>query len=148
VFLLGAKPGVGEKAAQNIEKRWPGVRITGIYSPPFGFEKSDIECKRMIDVVNAARPQLLVIGLSPPKQEIWIAQSIEQLDINVAVCAGATIDFLAGTVLRAPRWMQVAGMEWVFRILTEPTRLGPRYAVDGIKFLRILIREWRAASRN
>lgn len=141
VFLLGAMPGVAERAAARIERRWPAVRVVGTYSPPLGFEKDDLEAQRILNKVNEAEAGLLVVGLSPPKQEIWVAKHRGAINVSVAICAGATIDFLAGQKTRAPRWMQRSGLEWVHRILTEPKRLLPRYASDGCALIGLLCRE-------
>jgi N-acetylglucosaminyldiphosphoundecaprenol N-acetyl-beta-D-mannosaminyltransferase len=141
VFLLGAMPGVGEEAANQIRHCWPWVKVVGTYSPEFGFENSVAQQEKMIAAINKARPELVVVGLSPPKQEIWIANSIRSLQCQVAICAGATIDFLAGSKPRAPIWMQKFGLEWIFRIVTEPRRLLPRYLADGLQFLRLMVRE-------
>ena len=86
-----------------------------------------------------------MVGISPPKQEIWLSNSIRNLNIKAGICAGATIDFLAGAIPRAPLWMQRVELEWVFRVLTEPRRLAPRYAKDGVAVTRLLLK--RATGR-
>ena len=138
VFLLGAMPGVADRASFSIEERWRSVRVVGTYSPPFGFEKDELEAQRIIKRINAAKPDLLVLGISPPKQEVWIADHQHGLNCSVAICAGATIDFLAGEKARAPRWMQRFRLEWLHRMLSEPRRLVPRYFSDGLAILRLL----------
>jgi len=147
VYLLGAAPGVAERAARNIEARWPAVAIVGTYSPPLGFERDEKENQAIIERVNAARADVLVIGLGAPKQELWIAAHHEKLNAKTALCIGATIDFLAGEKKRAPRWMQQFGVEWLHRMLSEPKRLLKRYARDAVIFPRLLWREWRGAAR-
>lgn len=141
VFLLGALDGVAERAAENIRARWPAVTVAGTYSPKSGFEDSASEQAAMATRINEAEPELLIVGLSPPKQEIWIAEALDDLDVNVAIGAGATIDFIAGEKPRAPRWMQASSLEWVHRIWVEPVRLGPRYFRDGLRFLYLFLRE-------
>lgn len=144
VFLLGAMPGVAEQAAANIERRWPNVDVVGTYSPPLGFENDSHETEQMIQRVNAASVDLLVLGLSPPKQEIWISRNQQAIQGGVAICAGATIDFLAGEKSRAPLWMQRSGLEWLHRMITEPRRLLPRYASDGAMLIKLLAGEiWK-----
>ncbi|MCC9605402.1 WecB/TagA/CpsF family glycosyltransferase [Blastopirellula sp. JC732] len=142
VFLLGAAPGVAQRAAAQIEQRWPNVTVCGTYSPPLGFEHDEAENERIIEMINAAAPQLLVIGLGAPKQELWIARHHSKLKIKAAVCAGATIDFLAGEKQRAPRWMQQGGIEWLHRMLVDPRRLVRRYVRDAIVFPTLVWREW------
>ncbi|MDX1947213.1 MAG: WecB/TagA/CpsF family glycosyltransferase [Pirellulaceae bacterium] len=142
VYLLGAAPGVGERAAANIERRWPAVRVVGHYSPPLGFEKDEAENEAILAKIAAARPDVLILGLGAPKQELWISRHHGQIAARAALCVGATIDFLAGEKARAPLWMQDAGLEWLHRVLSEPRRLARRYARDAWIFPRILFREW------
>ena len=142
VYLLGAGPGVAERAAANIQRKWPGVKIVGTYSPPLGFERDDAENRAILERIAAARPDVLVVGLGAPKQELWVHQHREKIAAKVALCVGATIDFLAGEKARAPRWMQRVGLEWFYRVASEPKRLAARYARDAWVFPRLLAREW------
>ena len=145
VFLLGAAPGVAERAARRIEEIWPAVKVVGTYSPPLGFERNDAENERIIGLVNAARPDLLVLGFGAPKQELWIARHHQRLAARCALCVGATIDFLAGEKRRAPVWMRRLRLEWLHRLATEPRRLAQRYARDAWVFPQLVWREWRRA---
>jgi N-acetylglucosaminyldiphosphoundecaprenol N-acetyl-beta-D-mannosaminyltransferase len=142
VFLLGAAPGVAERAGDNIRSRYPWVRVCGAYSPPLGFERDAGETGRIRALIEEACPDLLVVGISPPRQEIWVAGELDTLNASVAVCSGATIDFLAGHKRRAPLWMQRSGTEWLYRTWTEPGRLGRRYLVDAGRVVVILLRHW------
>jgi N-acetylglucosaminyldiphosphoundecaprenol N-acetyl-beta-D-mannosaminyltransferase len=142
VYLLGAMPGVGEEAARRIRATWPHVRVVGTYSPPLGFEKNAEENRAIIGRINAANPDLLVLGLGAPKQELWIHENAARIDARVALCVGATIDFLAGNKSRAPKWMGRCGLEWIHRVATEPKRLAKRYLRDAIQFPKLLWREW------
>lgn len=141
VFLLGAMPGIAEVAAAKIEARWPHVSVVGTYSPPMGFENDPAENRSIVDRINSVSPDLLVVGVTPPRQEIWLSSHMDEIHASVGIGAGATIDFLAGAKPRAPRWMQRFGMEWVFRAFSEPRRLVPRYFSDGLAVLRLLYRE-------
>ena len=143
VFLLGAAPGVAQRAAERIQQRWPAVEVVGCYSPPLGFEHDDAENARIIAQVNAAQPDLLVLGFGAPKQELWIAKHQAQLRAKCALCVGATIDFLAGEKRRAPVWMRRLRLEWLHRVATEPRRLFKRYARDAWVFPQLVWREWR-----
>lgn len=143
VFLLGAAPGVAERAARCIHKRWPDVKVVGAYSPPLGFERDEAENDRIIAMVNDARPDLLVLGFGAPKQELWIAKHHARLAAGCALCVGATIDFLAGEKHRAPVWMRRLRLEWLHRLATEPRRLFKRYARDAWVFPQLVWREWR-----
>lgn len=146
-FLLGAAPGVGERAAQNIERQWPGVQVVGTYSPPLGFEKCQRENDVILQKIAAVRPDVLLVGLGAPKQELWVNAHREEIDAAVTLCVGATIDFLAGEKKRAPLWMRRGGLEWLHRVVTEPRRLLRRYARDAWIFPRLLWHEWQASHR-
>lgn len=144
VFLLGALEGVAECAAGKIVEHWSCVDIVGVYSPPMGFDNDPDESAAIRALIRDASPDLLVVGVSPPRQEIWLSENIGRMHVKSAICAGATIDFLAGKVRRAPRWMQRFGLEWVYRVMSEPGRLAPRYARDAAVMIWLLIREgWR-----
>lgn len=142
LFLLGAAPGVGLRAAAKIKRVHPHVEIVGVDSPPLGFERSAEENHRLVELIRRAEPDLLVVGLGAPKQELWVHRHRERLHAKVALCVGATIDFLAGEKTRAPHWLQQARLEWLHRLLSEPRRLGPRYARDAWLFPQLVWREW------
>jgi N-acetylglucosaminyldiphosphoundecaprenol N-acetyl-beta-D-mannosaminyltransferase len=139
-YLLGAMPGVAEVAAKNIEANWPQVRVTGCYSPPLGFEKSAAENEKILAQIAAAEPDLLIVGVGAPKQELWVHAHRERLAAKAALCVGATIDFLAGEKARAPLWMRRVGIEWMHRLATEPKRLAGRYARDAWIFPQLVMR--------
>jgi N-acetylglucosaminyldiphosphoundecaprenol N-acetyl-beta-D-mannosaminyltransferase len=143
VFLLGAAPGVAREAASRIERDWPSVHVVGTYSPPAGFEHDPQESAEMLAAIASASPDLLVVGLGAPKQELWIHRHRHELSTKVALCVGATIDFLAGHRRRSPVWMRRIGLEWLHRVLSEPRRLAGRYARDAWVFPRLLWREWQ-----
>ncbi|MGE0760405.1 MAG: WecB/TagA/CpsF family glycosyltransferase [Pirellulaceae bacterium] len=147
VFLLGAAPGVAERAAARIRTTWPGVEVTGCYSPPLGFEHDADENQAILAHIAAARPDVLIVGFGAPKQELWVHRHRQELQAKIALCAGATIDFLAGQRHRAPPWMRRAGLEWLHRMLSEPRRLVRRYARDAIVFPRLVIHAWFATRR-
>lgn len=144
VYLLGAMPGVAERASAQIQEEWPAVRVVGTYSPPLGFEKDAEECDAIVQRIADAAPDVLIVGLGAPKQELWVHAHRDRLAATVALCVGATIDFLAHEKARAPRWMQCCGLEWLHRLLTEPKRLFRRYAHDAWVFPQLVWREWRS----
>jgi N-acetylglucosaminyldiphosphoundecaprenol N-acetyl-beta-D-mannosaminyltransferase len=146
VFLLGAAPGVADQAAARIERQWPNVHVVGTYSPPPGFENSNFENARTLSAIAAAKPDLLIVGFGAPKQELWVHCHRRRMQAKVVICAGATIDFLAGHRRRSPVWMQRAGLEWLHRLLSEPRRLASRYARDAFIFPRLVWREWRRSA--
>ena len=142
VFLLGAMPGVADRAKANIHDKWPLVDVVGTLSPDFGFDKSIVDSKAICEIINSSGAQLLVLGLGAPKQELWIKQYAPDISVKVALCVGATIDFLAGEKARAPMWMRKVGLEWLHRMLSEPKRLAKRYLIDAIVFPKLVMGEW------
>jgi len=142
VFLLGAAEGVAAKAAENITADFAEVEVVGVYSPPMGFERDEDENERILAMISDAEPHVLVVGLGAPKQEIWVHRHQARLNCRVALCVGATIDFLAGAVPRAPQWMQKRGLEWFYRMCSDPGRLVKRYAWDAWVLPQLFWREW------
>ena len=142
IFIIGGKEGIAEKAKQNLERDLPGIRIVGTYAPPFGFEKDEKELNRINEMISSAHPDILIACFGCPKQEKWIYENYQKYDAKVSVCAGATVDFLAGNVNRAPKWMSDHGLEWFYRFLQEPKRMFKRYFIDDVKILK-LIRKYK-----
>ncbi len=142
VFFLGSMPGVAELAAKNLAKRFPGFRMAGCYSPPFGFEKNPEENKKIIRKINESKAPILFIALGAPKQEKWIYRHMNDLNIKAAFCIGASIDFEAGVVKRAPEWMGKLGLEWLWRLASDPKRLWRRYLIEDMGFLGLFLKEW------
>lgn len=138
LFILGGKDGVAEQAKKKLEEKYPGIRIVGTLAPPLGFEKDPVELARINDTISQAKPDLLIVCFGCPKQEKFIYENIEKYDAKVSVCAGATVDFLAGNVKRAPKWMSDNGLEWFYRFTQEPGRLFKRYFVDDVKILSLI----------
>jgi N-acetylglucosaminyldiphosphoundecaprenol N-acetyl-beta-D-mannosaminyltransferase len=132
---------VSERAARRIAVAWPSVDVVGCYSPPPGFEGDAAETAKILGLVASAAPDVLIVGLGAPKQELWVHRHHGQLQAKVALCVGATIDFLAGEKSRSPVWMRRAGLEWAHRMLTEPRRLAGRYARDAWVFPGLVWRE-------
>ena len=129
VFLLGGSPGSAALAGKAFTARFPGLCIAGI-AAPFINLNDELSCRNAVDAVAAARPDLLLVAFGCPKQDLFLARHLEELGCRVGIGVGASLDFVAGRVRRAPRSVQHAGMEWVFRLLQEPRRLGNRYARD------------------
>ena len=130
VFLLGAGPGVADQAAENLEKTYPGIKIAGTYSPPFGFEKNRDEVNKINRMLSSSHADILILGLGVPKQELFGYENMKEYKIPVTVNAGATIDFIAGNKKRAPKWMVDNGLEWLYRVIQEPRRVGKRVLND------------------
>lgn len=130
MFFLGAAEGVAAKAAENLKKRYPGLNVVGTYSPPFGFEKDENEMTKIEDMIHQAAPHILIVGLGCPKQEKFIYHNREKLGVPISLGLGASLDFEAGNVKRAPKWMSNCGLEWVYRITQDPKRMAKRYYND------------------
>jgi N-acetylglucosaminyldiphosphoundecaprenol N-acetyl-beta-D-mannosaminyltransferase len=147
IYLLGGMPGEAEAAAANLCARHPALRVAGTYCPPFGFEHDEAECRRIVGRINAVAPAFVFVGVGSPKQEKWIAAWRHELRCGVLLGIGITIAFLAGTVKRAPPWMQKTGTEWLYRLIQEPQRLFKRYAHD-LAIVGIVLRERRKRLRG
>jgi len=140
IFLMGAADGVAKRAQEKINKKVGREMVIESYSPPFGFEKDEVECQRIIDRINNSGATVLAIGVGAPKQEKWIAQYRNQLEyIRVFLAIGATIDFEAGEKDRSPQWMSNMGVEWLHRLFSEPERLWKRYLVEDLPFFWLLL---------
>jgi N-acetylglucosaminyldiphosphoundecaprenol N-acetyl-beta-D-mannosaminyltransferase len=126
-FYYGSSEPVSDRLKQVLSTQYPGLSIADSFCPPFR-PLTPEEDTEIVERINAARPDILWIGLSTPKQERWMASHLHKLDVPVMIGVGAAFDFLAGTVPEAPTWMQRSGLEWLYRLCSEPQRLGPRYA--------------------
>ncbi len=142
IFLLGAAPGVAEEAARRIARQYPTLPEISFFSPPFKpleeMDHDEIKAR-----IREVQPELLLVSFGCPKQEKWISMHYRELGVPVAIGVGATLDFLAGRVRRAPRWMQRSGAEWLFRMAQEPRRLFGRYAGDIRHFFPALVAQRR-----
>ena len=137
LFLLGAAEGVADKAARNLKDKYEGLNIVGTYSPSYGFEKKEDEIQHIIDIVRNVKPDILAVGLGAPKQEKFIYKYKDELNVSVSLAIGASIDFEAGNVNRAPKWMQRVGLEWFYRLCKEPKRMFKRYLIDDLKIIKV-----------
>ena len=140
IYILGAAEGVGQKAANNLKKRYHNLTIAGVYSPKIGFEKDSDELKRIKEVILEAKPDILAVSLGSPKGEKFIYRHLQEYGVPLSISIGATIDFEAGNIKRAPKWISEIGFEWMFRITQDPKRLVKRYWNDAVKILPIIIK--------
>ena len=140
MFFLGAAEGVAAKAAENLSNRYKGLQVVGTYSPPYGFEKDQEEMAKIKKMIKEANPDILIVGLGCPKQEKFIYYNREELGVPISLGLGASFDFEAGNIKRAPRWMADHGLEWMYRITQDPKRLIKRYFVDDMKVLGMVIK--------
>lgn len=125
-FLYGGSAGVAEGLATKLEMRFPGLEMVGTHAPPFQ-DLTEAAEREVVAQINSAAPDIVWIGLSSPKQERWMAAHLGRIEAPVMIGVGAAFDFLSGRKPQAPRWVQSAGLEWLFRLATEPRRLWPRY---------------------
>ena len=138
IFIIGGKERVAERAKENLEEKYKAIKIVGTYSPPIGFESDEDELEKINRIVSAVRPDILIVCFGCPKQEKWIYENYKNYGACVSICAGATVDFLAGNKKRAPRWMSRFGLEWLYRTIQEPKRLFRRYFVDDLRILKMV----------
>ena len=141
LFLLGASPGVGALLKNKIESIYPNVLVKGIYVPPFMQVFTAEENKKMLDAVNQAQPDILLVSLTAPKQDIWIAEHKHLLQVPLSIGIGGAFEVMAGLVPRAPKWMHRAGLEWLYRLLQEPKRMYRRYLIEAPLFIPLIIRQ-------
>jgi N-acetylglucosaminyldiphosphoundecaprenol N-acetyl-beta-D-mannosaminyltransferase len=138
VYLLGGKPGSAETAARVLAEEY-GVITAGWDDCRIAADGTDVDGHDSAARVRAAKPDLILVGLGPPKQELWIHRTAESLRPAVGLGIGAGLDFLAGRHKRAPRWMAKSGLEWAFRLAQEPRRLWRRYLVESPRFAAIVL---------
>jgi len=133
-FFYGSTTETLNRLREKLINDFPRLNIKGVYSPPFR-ELSEEEDKAIIEMINGFLPDVLWVGLGCPKQQIWMYKHRDKLKVPVMVGVGAAFDFIAGTKPQAPEFMRENGLEWLFRLLTEPRRLWKRYFVNGALFL-------------
>lgn len=148
MFFLGAKEGVAAKAAESLMKRYGGLQVVDTYSPPLGFENNKTEIEKIKNMIVSANPDILIVGLGCPKQEKFMYHYCKELGVPISFGLGASFDFEAGTIKRAPKWMANHGLEWLFRITQDPKRMAKRYLIDDRKILKLAIKYRRSTMKN
>ena len=139
IYFLGAKEGVAKQLAAMYQSRYPGIRVAGYYTPPFAAAFSEEQNAVMRSAINAAKPDVLFVSLTAPKQDIWIHQQLEHLNVKLAIGVGAAFDSEAGSLKRAPILMQQMGLEWFYRFLQEPGRMFRRYFIEAPIFVPLVM---------
>ena len=137
-FFYGGAEGVPEELAANLRRHFPELQVAGTYSPPFR-PLTPAEDEQVVQMLNQAAPDIVWVGLSTPKQERWMAAHVGRIEAPVLIGVGAAFDFLTGRKRQAPRWMQRNGLEWLFRLLTEPRRLWRRYLINNPLFVLLVL---------
>lgn len=133
-FFYGGAEDVPEQLSQALQKKYPRLRVAGAYSPPFRV-LTDAEDQQIVDQINQANPDIIWVGLGTPKQDLWMASHRGALNAAVIIAVGAAFDFHTGRKKQAPLWMQRSGLEWLYRLLSEPRRLAGRYLVYNPLFV-------------
>jgi N-acetylglucosaminyldiphosphoundecaprenol N-acetyl-beta-D-mannosaminyltransferase len=139
-YFYGGDKGVAEKLINRLTQQFPGLRVAGFWSPPFTPLTPDQD-DEIIMKINATEPDIVWVGLSTPKQEYWMSQHLGRVTAPVMIGVGAAFDFHAGVKKQAPYWMQRNGLEWLFRLKSEPRRLWRRYLINIPVFLWMVLLE-------
>ncbi len=139
-YFYGGDDGVPELLKSKLVNRFPGLNVVGTFSPPFR-ALSDEEDEKIVEDINDAEPDIVWVGLSTPKQERWMAAHVNRLKAPVLIGVGAAFDFHTGLKMQAPRWIQRGGLEWLFRLLTEPRRLWRRYLRNNPLFILMILQQ-------
>jgi N-acetylglucosaminyldiphosphoundecaprenol N-acetyl-beta-D-mannosaminyltransferase len=137
-YFYGGAEGVPELLAQSLTARFPDLHVAGTYSPPFG-PLAAKENAGLADQINAVYPDVIWVGLGTPKQDLWMAANRNRLNAPVLIAVGAAFDFYTGRKKQAPIWMQRSGLEWLFRLLSEPRRLWKRYLIYNPLFVTLVL---------
>jgi len=149
IFMLGGREGVPQEAMRRVNNRAGRRLAVGAYSPPMGFERSQTECDRIVELIKNSGANVVLVGLGNPKQLFWIDRNRSRLpEVNLFMALGATVDFEAGNIVRAPKWVQRMRIEWLFRFILEPRRLFRRYFIDDLPYFYHLHRERRKLNKK
>ena len=148
MYILGAAEGVAAKAAENLKAKYEKLEVVGTYSPPMGFENDEAEVMSIINRINNSNADILAVALGSPKGEKFIYQIRERINVSLSISIGATIDFEAGVIKRAPKWMSNIGFEWLYRVIQEPERMLKRYWNDVISIGPIIKKYVKSTDEN
>jgi N-acetylglucosaminyldiphosphoundecaprenol N-acetyl-beta-D-mannosaminyltransferase len=146
LYLLGSDPPVAREAADELRRWYPRLEVAGAHHGYFDLDSA--HNLRVIEDVNARRPDIVLVGMGTPKQELWVERYAERIDADILWTVGALLDYISGRVPRAPRWLADNGLEWIFRLAVEPQRMWKRYLIGNPAFLSRVLRERRRAGRG
>jgi N-acetylglucosaminyldiphosphoundecaprenol N-acetyl-beta-D-mannosaminyltransferase len=141
LYLLGSEPGIADAAARRLERRFPDLRVVGTHHGYFDVGSAHDD--RVIEHINARRPDFLLVGMGTPKQEQWVRENAARLDVDVVWTVGALFDYVSGRVPRAPAWLADNGLEWIFRLAIEPQRMWRRYLLGNPVFVSRVLHQAR-----
>jgi N-acetylglucosaminyldiphosphoundecaprenol N-acetyl-beta-D-mannosaminyltransferase len=142
IYLLGCDPGVAEVAAVQLRRQYPRLRVDGTHHGYF--EPGSPHNERVIEDINARAPDIVLVGMGTPKQELWVDENAERIEASVCWTVGALFDYVSGRVPRAPGWLSDNGLEWIFRLMIEPQRMWRRYLLGNPVFVSRIISQARA----
>jgi N-acetylglucosaminyldiphosphoundecaprenol N-acetyl-beta-D-mannosaminyltransferase len=142
VFFLGAAPGIAERLFLHYSLMHPKLSISGYYCPPMAKTFSKEENEKMVTMINQSGAEVLFVSLTAPKQDIWIHQHLDQLNVKIAMGVGAAFNSELGYIKRAPQWVQSAGLEWFYRFIQEPSRLFKRYFIEAPLFIPLVLKQY------
>lgn len=149
VFLLGGRNDVAHRSAQILQASYRALKVAGVHVPPFGFEEDVVEMEALFEAVCRAQPDIIYVALGSPKEDNLIAQLRARVPRAWCIGVGISFSWAAGTLPRAPLWMQQMGLEWLHRLWHEPRRLGRRYLVDDVPFaVRLFVHAWQTRTRG
>jgi N-acetylglucosaminyldiphosphoundecaprenol N-acetyl-beta-D-mannosaminyltransferase len=140
-FFYGGADGVPQKLKDSLCGKFPGLKVVGAYSPPFR-PLTTQEDEDVVRMINGFSPDIVWVGIGAPRQEKWMASHLGRLNAHVMIGVGAAFDFLSGAKRQAPRWIQRSGLEWLFRLITEPRRLWRRYLIGNTLFVWLILKEY------
>ena len=138
ILYLGSKPGVADRGAKILKDRYPGLDIATVH----GYFSLRNQNHQVINKINSYRPNVLMVGMGMPRQEEWILNNINQIDTNIVLPSGACIDYIAKEIATPPRWMGQVGLEWLYRLITEPKRLWKRYLIEPWFIAKLFLEEY------
>jgi N-acetylglucosaminyldiphosphoundecaprenol N-acetyl-beta-D-mannosaminyltransferase len=142
VYLLGSEPGVTAEAARRLNRWYPRLEISGTHHGFFDIGSPHDD--RVVEDINARRPDIVLVGMSTPKQELWVQHNAARLETDVLWTVGALFDYVSGRVPRAPGWLADNGLEWIFRLAIEPQRMWRRYLLGNPVFISRVMAQARA----
>ena len=137
-FILGGAEGVPERAAHNLQYKYPGLKVVGTFSPEYGFEQSEAKIDDVVCRIREASPDVLYVCLGAPKSELLISKIKDRISVPLSLCVGASVDFESGNKKRAPKWVSDSGFEWLYRWAQEPSRLTKRYLADAVFLVKLV----------
>jgi N-acetylglucosaminyldiphosphoundecaprenol N-acetyl-beta-D-mannosaminyltransferase len=144
LYLLGSEPGVSRQAGERLKARFPNLRIAGSHHGYF--EIGSPHDDRVVEDINQRRPDIVLVGMGTPRQELWVDHNAERLDAGVVWTVGALLDIVSGRVPRAPHWLADNGFEWIFRLAIEPGRMWRRYLLGNPVFISRVLRAGSSSS--